>query len=187
MFTQEQERYMRMALDEAQSAAQEGEIPIGAVVVCKGRVIARAHNLTERLNDVTAHAEMQAITAAMDYIGGKYLDECTLYVTLEPCPMCASALNWAQLGQLVFGAEDPKRGYLYWERLNEWVRDFQTQDEPEHGKGVESADRGAALRSGQRGRAYLKNGMLHPKTEVQYGLLADECRQLMQNFFKTKR
>ena len=104
-------RFMKMALDEATTAADQGEIPVGAVVVCKGTVIARAHNLTETLTDVTAHAEMQAITAAASYIGGKYLDQCTLYVTLEPCTMCAGAIGWSQLQRLVYGASDPKRGY----------------------------------------------------------------------------
>ena len=103
--------YMKQALVEAQKAFDEDEVPIGAVIVCKGRIIARAHNLTEMLNDVTAHAEMQAITAAAATIGGKYLNECTLYVTVEPCPMCAGAIAWAQLGRLVYGASDEKRGY----------------------------------------------------------------------------
>ena len=101
-----------MALVEAQKAFDEDEVPIGAIIVCKGRVIARAHNLTEMLNDVTAHAEMQAITAAAANIGGKYLTDCTLYVTVEPCPMCAGAIAWAQMGRLVYGACDEKRGYL---------------------------------------------------------------------------
>lgn len=103
--------YMKQALAEARKAYAEDEIPIGAIIVCKGRVIARAHNLTETLNDVTAHAEMQAITAAASYIGGKYLNDCTLYVTVEPCPMCAGAILWSQLGRLVYGATDEKRGY----------------------------------------------------------------------------
>ena len=103
--------YMKMALAEAQKAFDEDEVPIGAVIVCKGRVIARAHNLTEMLNDVTAHAEMQAITAAASNIGGKYLNDCTLYVTVEPCPMCAGARAWSQMGRVVYGAEDEKRGY----------------------------------------------------------------------------
>ena len=103
--------YMKMALAEAQKAFDKDEVPIGAIVVCKGRIIARAHNLTEMLNDVTAHAEMQAITAAATTIGGKYLNDCTLYVTVEPCPMCAGAIAWSQLGKLVYGAEDEKRGY----------------------------------------------------------------------------
>ena len=103
--------YMKMALVEAQKAFDEDEVPIGAVIVCKGRVIARAHNLTEMLNDVTAHAEMQAITAAASNIGGKYLNDCTLYVTVEPCPMCAGAIAWAQMGKVVYGAGDEKRGY----------------------------------------------------------------------------
>lgn len=104
-------RYMKMALDEAARAYEEGEVPVGAIVVCKGRVIARAHNLTETLTDVTAHAEMQAVTAAANYLGGKYLNDCTLYVTVEPCIMCAGALGWAQLGRLVYGASDDKRGF----------------------------------------------------------------------------
>ena len=104
-------RYMKMALDEAARAYADDEVPVGAIVVCKGRVIARAHNLTETLTDVTAHAEMQAVTAAANYLGGKYLADCTLYVTVEPCVMCAGALGWAQLGRLVYGAPDDKRGY----------------------------------------------------------------------------
>lgn len=104
-------RYMQMALDEATKAYDQGEVPVGAVVVCKGRVIARAHNLTEMLTDVTAHAEMQAVTAAANNLGGKYLVDCTLYVTVEPCVMCAGALGWAQLGRLVYGAADDKRGF----------------------------------------------------------------------------
>lgn len=103
--------YMKQALVEAQKAFERDEVPIGAVIVCKGRIIARAHNLTEMLNDVTAHAEMQAITAAANNIGGKYLNDCTLYVTVEPCPMCAGAIGWSQLGKLVYGAGDEKRGY----------------------------------------------------------------------------
>ena len=103
--------FMRKALEEARVAEAEGEIPVGAVVVCNGRVIARAHNQTERLNDVTAHAEMLAITAATATLGGKYLNDCTLYVTLEPCVMCGGALAWAQLGGLVYGSADPHRGY----------------------------------------------------------------------------
>ena len=105
------ERFMRMALQEAKEAFDADEIPVGAVIVCKDRVVARAHNLTECLGDVTAHAEMQAITAAANVLGGKYLNECTLYVTVEPCVMCAGAIAWAQTGKLVFGAEDEKRGY----------------------------------------------------------------------------
>lgn len=104
-------RFMSMAMDEAHKASAQGEIPVGAVVVCQGQVIARAHNMTETLTDVTAHAEMQAVTAAASWLGGKYLDQCTMYVTLEPCPMCAGALGWAQLGRLVYGASDEKRGY----------------------------------------------------------------------------
>jgi tRNA(adenine34) deaminase len=140
------QQYMRRALDEAQSAAREGEIPVGAVVVCRDRIIARAHNLTETLHDVTAHAEMQAITAAANLLGGKYLTECTLYVTLEPCTMCAGAIGWAQIPRLVFGASDEKRGY----------RLFAPQ-------------------------------ALHPKATVTTGILEDECRQLMKDFFKNRR
>ncbi|CCY15728.1 putative uncharacterized protein [Prevotella sp. CAG:755] len=103
--------YMAKALEQAREAAAAGEVPVGAVVVCRGRIIARAHNLTETLHDVTAHAEMQAITAAADALGGKYLDVCTLYVTVEPCVMCAGAIGWSQLGRLVYGAADPKRGF----------------------------------------------------------------------------
>ena len=104
-------RYMRMALDEASRAYDEGEVPVGAVVVCGGRIIARAHNLTETLTDVTAHAEMQAITAAANHLGGKYLTGCTLYVTVEPCIMCAGALGWSQISRVVYGAADDKRGF----------------------------------------------------------------------------
>ncbi len=138
--------YMKQALLEAQKAAEEGEVPVGAVVVCCGRVIARAHNLTETLNDVTAHAEMQAITAAANALGAKYLTDCTLYVTVEPCVMCAGAIAWAQTGRLVFGAGDEKRGY----------------------------------------RKYAPDA-LHPKTEVVFGTMADECASLMKDFFRKRR
>lgn len=140
------ERYMREALREAQAAGEEGEIPIGAVVVCRDRIIARGHNMTERLHDPTAHAEMIALTAATEALGGKYLNECTLYVTVEPCPMCAAALNWAQTGRIVFGADDPKRGY-----------------------------------------SLFTPSLLHPRTEVTSGPLAEECSALVSNFFKSKR
>ena len=103
--------FMNEALKEAQKAYDADEVPVGAVIVANNKILARAHNLTERLTDVTAHAEMQAITAAANALGGKYLHECTLYVTLEPCPMCAGALNWAQITRVVYGAPDPKRGY----------------------------------------------------------------------------
>lgn len=103
--------YMRQALTEAQKAFERGEVPVGAVIVCRDRIIARAHNLTEALNDVTAHAEMQAITAAANFMGAKYLTDCTLYVTVEPCVMCAGAIGWSQMGRVVFGAVDEKRGY----------------------------------------------------------------------------
>ncbi len=137
---------MKQALSEAKQAFEKDEVPIGAVVVCNNRIIARAHNLTETLNDVTAHAEMQAITAAANVLGGKYLDECTLYVTIEPCPMCAGALGWVQLQRIVYGAADPKRGYTK----------FSTK-------------------------------VLHTKTEVNNGVLAEECGELMKVFFEKKR
>ena len=139
------ERYMRMALDEAHKAYNEGEIPIGAVIVCQDRVVARAHNLTETLCDVTAHAEMQAITAAANTLGGKYLTDCTLYVTVEPCTMCAGALGWSQIPRVVYGCGDEKRGYQLYSRA------------------------------------------LHPKTNITGGILSEECRQLMQDFFRAKR
>lgn len=137
---------MREALREARLAAGKDETPVGAVIVHGGRIIARAHNLTETLSDATAHAEMQAITSAMSFIGGKYLNSCTLYVTVEPCPMCAGACYWAQLGRVVYGAADPKRGY-----------------------------------------SLIAQNLLHPKTTVAQGLLADECGTLMSNFFRKKR
>lgn len=114
LFTDDMEgydRYMLEALKEASAAALEEEVPIGAVIVCNGRIIGRGHNMTERLNDPTAHAEMIAITAATEAMGGKYLNECTIFVTVEPCPMCAGALAWAQIGEVVYGAADPKRGF----------------------------------------------------------------------------
>ena len=140
------EQYMRRALQEAQTAYDEGEIPIGAVIVCQNRIIARAHNLTETLNDVTAHAEMQAITMAANELGGKYLTDCTLYVTVEPCPMCAGALGWSQIPRIVYGCDDLKRGY----------------------------------------REYAPRA-LHPKTNITGGILCEECRQLMQDFFRNRR
>ena len=142
----QEEQFMRKALAEAQAAFDQGEIPIGAVVVCRGRIISRAHNLTETLTDVTAHAEMQAITAAANALGGKYLTDCTLYVTVEPCPMCAGAIGWAQITHIVYGAPDEKRGY----------------------------------------RKFAPN-VFHPKATVTGGVLEEECRSLMQNFFKSKR
>ncbi len=106
------ERYMREALKEAEKALAKDEVPVGALIICNDVIIARAHNLTEQLTDVTAHAEMQAFTSASNHLGGKYLDECTLYITLEPCVMCAGASYWTQLGRLVYGARDPKRGFM---------------------------------------------------------------------------
>ena len=108
---EQDEKFMREALGEANASAAAGEIPIGAVVVWKGRIIGRGHNMTERLHDTTAHAEMIAITSATEAMGGKYLNDCTLYVTVEPCPMCAGALAWSQMGRIVYGAPDPRRGY----------------------------------------------------------------------------
>ena len=109
--TNPDEKFMREALKEAQRALERDEVPVGAVIVCEGKIIARAHNLTETLNDPTAHAEMQAITMATNTFGGKYLENCSLYVTMEPCSMCASALNWAQIAKIIYGAGDPKRGF----------------------------------------------------------------------------
>ena len=139
------EYFMDIALNEALTAFEEGEVPVGAVVVANGRIIARAHNLTERLNDVTAHAEMQAITMAADYLGGKYLKGCTMYITLEPCAMCAGALYWSQLSRLVYGAADLHRGYN------------------------------------------VMGGLLHPKTEITTGIKANECTELIKQFFMKKR
>ena len=143
---EENEKYMKEALRQAALAEAEGEVPIGAVITCRGRIIAKGHNMTERLNDPTAHAEMIAITAATEAMGGKYLNDCTLYVTVEPCPMCAGALAWSQIGKVVYGASDPKRGF-----------------------------------SG------FTPSLMHPKTEVVSGVMADECGTLVSDFFKKKR
>lgn len=140
------EKFMREALREAKAAEAEDEIPIGAVIVFAGRVIAKGHNMTERLHDPTAHAEMIAITAATETMGGKYLNNCTLYVTVEPCPMCAAASAWAQVGRIVYGASDPKRGY-----------------------------------------SLFMPSLLHPKTEVVSGVLAEECGGMVTEFFRNKR
>lgn len=140
-------RMMRAALEEARYAFDEGEIPVGAIVGCNGLILGRGHNLTESLGDVTAHAEMQAITAAAGTLGGKYLAGCTLYVTVEPCLMCAGAIGWAQVSRIVIGCSDPKRGYS----------------------------------------VYASRSPFHPKAEVVTGVLEDECRGLMQEFFKLKR
>ncbi len=137
---------MQMAIKEAEAALAQGEIPIGAVIVSHGRIIARAHNQTETLHDVTAHAEMLAITAAADALGGKYLPDCTMYVTVEPCVMCAGALGWAQIGRIVYGVGEEKRGY-------------------------------------QR----FAPRALHPKATVTTGILEDECKALMVDFFKQRR
>ena len=139
-------KYMREPLREAGYAAQEEEVPIGAVVVCRGRIIGKGHNMTERLGDPTAHAEMIAITAATEAMGGKYLNDCTLYVTVEPCPMCAGALAWSQIGKVVYGAADPKRGF-----------------------------------------SLFSPSLMHPRTEVVGGVLADECSSLVSEFFKGRR
>lgn len=138
--------YMKLALEEAQKALADDEIPIGAIVVSKNRIIGRGYNLTERFNDVTAHAEMQAFTSASQTIGGKYLTDCTLYVTIEPCVMCAGASYWTQISRIVYGAREAKRGFLSKE-VN----------------------------------------LLHPKTKLKGGVLADECSKLMVDFFKKKR
>lgn len=138
--------FMKQALAEAKKAFAKGEVPIGAVVVCSQQIIARAHNFTETLHDVTAHAEMQAITAAASYLGAKYLNDCILYVTVEPCVMCAGALYWSKVAKVVYGASEDKYGYT---------------------KKVPLA--------------------LHPKTEVVAGVMADECAQIMKDFFITKR
>lgn len=146
MEIQEDEKFMREAIREAEAAALEDEVPVGAVLVCRGRIIAKGHNMTERLTDATAHAEMITITAATQALGGKYLNECTLYVTVEPCPMCAGALNWSQLGRLVYGAEDPKRGCTL-----------------------------------------FSPSLLHPKTQVTKGILAQECSRIVTEYFRKKR
>lgn len=138
--------FMRQAIEQAQLAANKGEVPVGAVIVTQDRIIARGHNETERLQDVTAHAEIIAITAAANHLGSKYLPDCTLFVTLEPCVMCAGAIAWAQLGRVVFGAADEKRGFM------------------RHGK-----------------------ELLHPKTSLAYGVLHDECAEMMTRFFRHKR
>jgi tRNA(adenine34) deaminase len=140
------EKFMRMALMQANEAAERDEVPIGAVIVCRGKVIARGHNLTETLTDVTAHAEMQAITSAATFLGGKYLTGCTVYVTVEPCLMCAGALGWSQVDRIVYGASDDKRGY----------------------------------------HTFCSNPF-HKKTKVEGGVLAEECAQLMTDFFNKKR
>ncbi len=142
----ENAKYMRLALEEAKVAASEDEVPIGAVIVWKGRVIAKGHNMTEMLHDPTAHAEMIAITAACEAVGGKYLNDCTIYVTVEPCPMCAAALCWSQIGKVVYGAPDSKRGF-----------------------------------------SNFTPSLMHPKTEVIAGALADECGGMVTDFFKAKR
>ncbi len=146
MTTAEDEKYMRMALEEAREAERSDEVPIGAVIVTHGRVVGRGHNLTETLADVTAHAEMQAITAAAQTLGGKYLPDCTLYVTVEPCLMCAGAIAWSQIKRIVYGASDVKRGYNYFTRMP-----------------------------------------FHPKAQVTSGVLAEECGELMRQFFARKR
>lgn len=138
--------FMDKALMEARTAYERGEVPVGAVIVSNHQIIARGHNATEQLQDVTAHAEIVALTAAAHFLNSKYLPDCTLYVTLEPCVMCAGALAWAQLGRVVFGAADEKSGFL---------------------------------RFGKE--------LLHPKTEMAYGIREPECRQLLQAFFRSKR
>ncbi|MFY9310185.1 MAG: nucleoside deaminase [Bacteroidia bacterium] len=153
------EYFMREAFKEAQKAFEADEVPVGVVVVCNNKIIARAHNLTERLTDVTAHAEMQAITSAANYLNGKYLNECILYVTLEPCLMCAGAISWAQLGKLVYGAADSKRGYSL--LLQEPI--------PPSAHSI----------------TYKR--ILHPKTVVVKGILEEECSEIIKRFFQQKR
>lgn len=137
------ESFMKQALFEAEKAAEAGEVPVGAVIVCKGRIIGRGHNLTERLHDFTAHAEMQAFTAASEFLGGKYLDQCTLYVTLEPCLMCAGAAAWTRIGRIVYGAADEKRGYARIEQTGERVLHPRTTIE----RGVLEEECSALLRA----------------------------------------
>jgi tRNA(adenine34) deaminase len=151
------EYFMREALKEADKALKKDEVPIGAIIVHKNKIIARAHNLTETLNDVTAHAEMQAFTSAANTIGGKYLTDCTLYVTLEPCMMCASAAFWTQISTIVYGASDPKRGYI-------------------------SVMQKSGMKNGSVNRL-----ILHPKTIVKSGILEQECASILKDFFKKKR
>ena len=161
------ETFMREALKEAQKAFDADEVPVGALVVCNNKIIARAHNLTERLNDVTAHAEMQAITAAANYLNGKYLNECTMYITLEPCVMCAGAIAWAQLGKLVYGAPDTKRGFNLLNESSDLIRSSM--------KNTFSKGEGK------------REQILHPKTEVTSGILASDCGDLIKTFFQKKR
>ena len=152
--------FMKLALAEAARAFEKGEVPVGALVVANDRIIARGHNLTEQLTDVTAHAEMQAITAAAHHLGGKYLHDCTLYVTLEPCLMCAGALYWSQISKVVYGASDPKRG-----GLSAFAK--KNADDP-------SKDSAHA-------------SPLHPKTQLIGGVMATEATQLLEDFFAKKR
>ena len=138
--------FMKQALREAQKAYEQDEVPVGAVIVFENKIIARAHNQTEMLTDVTAHAEILAVTAASDFLGSKYLSKCTLYVTLEPCIMCAGAIFWAQIGRVVYGAGDDQRGFM------------------RYGK-----------------------ELLHPKTNIEFGVLHEECSQIIKQYFKEKR
>lgn len=153
------QHFMREALKEAQKAFDADEVPVGAVIVCNNKIIARSHNLTERLKDVTAHAEMQAITSAANFFNGKYLNECTLYVTLEPCVMCAGAIGWAQFAKLVYGAPDTKRGFNLLKSI------------------LPSAEAGDTA----------KSRILHPKTQIITEVLKEECAQLIKTFFQQKR
>ncbi len=159
------EYFMQEALKEAKKAFDVDEVPVGAVIVCNNKIIARAHNLTERLIDVTAHAEMQAITSASSFLNGKYLNECTLYVTLEPCVMCAGAIAWAQFKKLVYGAPDTKRGFNLLDQKNNLILPSDTFSK---GEGI-------------------RNQILHPKTEIKSGILNEECAQLIKTFFQQKR
>ena len=160
--------FMKLALAEAAHAFEKGEVPVGALVVANDRIIARGHNLTEQLTDVTAHAEMQAITAAAHHLGGKYLHDCTLYVTLEPCLMCAGALYWSQISKVVYGASDPKRG-----GISAFAQ--KGSDDPS-GKVTDFSSKHTAHAS-----------PLHPKTQLIGGVMATEATQLLQDFFAKKR
>ena len=143
---EEDRKWMMEALKEAREAAAEDEVPIGAVIVGDGGIISRGHNMVERLNDPSAHAEMLALTSATAALGGKYLNDCTIYVTMEPCPLCAAALGWAQIGRVVYGSPDPKRGFTL-----------------------------------------FTPSLLHPRTRVDSGVLAEECSGLVSEFFRSKR
>src|ERR1700754_4440574 len=162
------EYYMQQALKEARLAYEEDEVPIGAVVVMNNRIIARGHNQTERLTDCTAHAEIIALTSAFNHLGSKYLPEATLYVTVEPCLMCAGALYWSKIGRVVFGADDDKHGY------RRGIHMPSTTHLSPDGPSMEP-------------NAHLANWPFHPKTVLVKGILKEECATLMQDFFRERR